>query len=97
MLSRGGARGVARSWTQRHADSENDLGGPSETMYFIGLDVHKKPATERSSDEDRRNIFLRPCLYCRERQTRPAIVSGVLKPVKKPGSECSVRVSDDVC
>jgi hypothetical protein len=24
------------------ADSENDLGGFSETMYFIGLDVHKK-------------------------------------------------------
>ena len=24
------------------ADSENDLGGSSETMYFIGLDVHKK-------------------------------------------------------
>jgi len=31
------------------------------------------------------------------RQSRPAIVSGVLKPVKKPGSEGSVRVSDDVC
>jgi hypothetical protein len=26
------------------ADSENDLGGSSETMYFIGLDVHKKSA-----------------------------------------------------
>ena len=25
------------------ADSENNLGGSSETMYFIGLDVHKKP------------------------------------------------------
>jgi transposase len=24
------------------ADSENDLGGSSETMYFIGLDVHKR-------------------------------------------------------
>ncbi|HZD48608.1 MAG TPA: hypothetical protein VE178_07665, partial [Silvibacterium sp.] len=24
------------------ADSENDLGGSSQTMYFIGLDVHKK-------------------------------------------------------
>ena len=24
------------------ADPENDLGGSSETMYFIGLDVHKK-------------------------------------------------------
>jgi hypothetical protein len=24
------------------ADSENYLGGSSETMYFIGLDVHKK-------------------------------------------------------
>jgi hypothetical protein len=67
-------------------------------MYYIGLDVHKKPATERGSDEDERNIFLRSYLLCcRERQARPAIVSGVLKPVKKPGSECSVRVSDDVC
>jgi transposase len=26
----------------READSENDLGGSSETMYYIGLDVHKK-------------------------------------------------------
>ena len=24
------------------ADSENNLGGSSETLYFIGLDVHKK-------------------------------------------------------
>jgi hypothetical protein len=24
------------------ADSENDLGGSSETRYYIGLDVHKK-------------------------------------------------------
>ena len=24
------------------ADPENDLGGSSETMYYIGLDVHKK-------------------------------------------------------
>ena len=24
------------------ADSENNLGGSSETMYFIGLDVRKK-------------------------------------------------------
>ena len=24
------------------ADPENNLGGSSETMYFIGLDVHKK-------------------------------------------------------
>jgi hypothetical protein len=26
------------------ADSENDLGGSSETMYFIGLDVHHRNA-----------------------------------------------------
>ena len=26
----------------RLADSENNLGGSSQTMYFIGLDVHKK-------------------------------------------------------
>jgi hypothetical protein len=24
------------------ADSENNLGGSSETMYYIGLDVHKR-------------------------------------------------------
>jgi hypothetical protein len=24
------------------ADSENDLGGSSKTMYYIGLDIHKK-------------------------------------------------------
>jgi hypothetical protein len=26
------------------ADSENDLGGSSDDMYFIGLDVHKRPS-----------------------------------------------------
>jgi len=41
------------------ADSENNLGGSSETMYFIGLDVHKKPATELCSDEDARNMTRR--------------------------------------
>ena len=42
------------------ADSENDLGGSSETMYFIGLDVHKKTisycvkdAAGRVQQEDR--------------------------------------------
>src|ERR1700741_4732225 len=39
MLSRRGARGDR---TQRRADSENNLGGSSETMYYIGLDVHKR-------------------------------------------------------
>src|SRR3974377_858464 len=42
MLGRRGARGVTKGRTKRAADSENNLGGPSETMYFIGLDVHKK-------------------------------------------------------
>jgi Transposase len=31
------------------ADSENDLGCSSETMYYIGLDVHKKPSDWTSS------------------------------------------------
>ncbi len=26
----------------READSESNLGGSSETMYYIGLDVHKR-------------------------------------------------------
>ena len=54
-------------------------------------------ATGHGPDEDARNTVKRSCSCCRERQSRPAIVSGVLKPVKKPGSEGSVRVSDDVC
>src|ERR1700684_857697 len=41
MVSRG-ARGVAKAELSCEADSENYLGGSSETMYFIGLDVHKK-------------------------------------------------------
>src|SRR5215469_11021111 len=42
MLSRGGARGVAKAGLSVEADPENYLGGSSETMYYIGLDVHKK-------------------------------------------------------
>ena len=33
------ARGVAKAELSDEADSENDLGGSSETMYYIGLDV----------------------------------------------------------
>src|SRR6201985_2298109 len=36
------------------ADSENDLGGSSETMYFIGLDVHKKSISYCVKDADGR-------------------------------------------
>ena len=32
------------------ADSENNLGGSSETMYFIGLDVHKKTISYCAKD-----------------------------------------------
>jgi hypothetical protein len=42
MLSHRGARGVAKAGLSDEADPENYLGGSSETMYFIGLDVHKK-------------------------------------------------------
>src|SRR5580698_10744287 len=41
MVSRG-ARGVAKAELSCEADSENYLGGSSETMYYIGLDVHKR-------------------------------------------------------
>ena len=33
---------LQRAEISAQADSENDLGGSSETYYFIGLDVHKK-------------------------------------------------------
>ena len=42
MLSQRGARGVAKAELSCEADSENYLGGSSETMYYIGLDVHKR-------------------------------------------------------
>src|SRR6201995_5816445 len=42
MLSQRGARGVAKAELSCEADSENNLGGSSETMYYIGLDVHKR-------------------------------------------------------
>ena len=77
------------------ADPENYLGGSSETMYFIGLDVHKKRETGRGPDRNARNI-VRRSYECRRRQTQPGIVSGVSKPDKKHGPECSVQVSDDV-
>jgi transposase len=32
------------------ADSENNLGDSSETMYFIGLDVHKKTISDCVKD-----------------------------------------------
>src|ERR1700684_3904610 len=41
MVSRG-ARGVAKAELSCEADSENYLVGSSETMYYIGLDVHKR-------------------------------------------------------
>src|ERR1700749_2094657 len=42
MLSQRGARGVAKAELSCEADSENYLGGSSKTMYYIGLDVHKR-------------------------------------------------------
>ena len=42
MLSRRGARGVEEAELSAEADSENNLGGSSETMYCIGLDVRKR-------------------------------------------------------
>ncbi|MGC1298105.1 MAG: hypothetical protein WA869_24000, partial [Alloacidobacterium sp.] len=33
---------LQRAELSGQADSENNLGGSSETMYFIGLDAHKK-------------------------------------------------------
>src|ERR1700716_2929627 len=42
MLSRRGARGVYKAELSALTDSENNLGGSSETMYFIGLDVDNK-------------------------------------------------------
>ena len=33
---------LQRAELSGQADSENNLGGSSETMYYIGLDVHKK-------------------------------------------------------
>ena len=52
------------------ADSENYLGGSSETMYYIGLDVHKKtnlvgsscersPAARRAAPETERSLATR--------------------------------------
>jgi hypothetical protein len=34
---------LQKAGLSREADPENGLGGSSETMYYIGLDVHKKP------------------------------------------------------
>src|SRR3954468_8336580 len=42
MFSHRGARVLQEAELSSQADSENNLGGSSETMYFIGLDVHKK-------------------------------------------------------
>src|SRR6516225_4626808 len=36
------ARCCKKAGLSDKADPENDLGGSSETMYYIGLDVHKK-------------------------------------------------------
>ncbi len=41
------------------ADSENYLGGSSETMYYIGLDVHKRlPAITTEGEEVKTSALL---------------------------------------
>src|SRR3954471_16645067 len=42
MFSHRGARVLQEAELSSQADSENNLGGSSKTMYYIGLDVHKK-------------------------------------------------------
>src|ERR1700752_2119575 len=42
MLSREEHEVLQRAELSGQADSENNLGGSSETMYYIGLDVHKR-------------------------------------------------------
>jgi hypothetical protein len=37
-------------WMLFETDSENNLGGSSDTMYFIGLDVHKKTISYCAKD-----------------------------------------------
>ena len=51
------------------ADSENNLGGSSETMYFIGLDVIVRTSASRSSQcalswaRPRTRVFLLTLTY----------------------------------
>src|SRR5215469_4322562 len=40
--SEGGAHGVQKAELNGNVDSENNHGGSSRHMYYIGLDVHKK-------------------------------------------------------
>jgi transposase len=42
LVERGGARGVQKAELNGDVDSENNQGGSSTDMYYIGLDVHKK-------------------------------------------------------
>jgi transposase len=42
VVERGGARGVQKAELNGDVDSENNHGGSSTDMYYIGLDVHKK-------------------------------------------------------
>jgi hypothetical protein len=39
-----------------HADSKNTFGGSSETMYFIGLDVHKKTISDGPGSMNRFSV-----------------------------------------
>ena len=41
---------VQRAELSDQADSEFNLGGSSETMYYIGLDVHKKTISYCTKD-----------------------------------------------
>jgi hypothetical protein len=44
---------LRKAGLSEEADPENNLGGSSETMYYIGLDVHKKPSDWTSSRRTR--------------------------------------------
>jgi hypothetical protein len=79
------------------ADSENNLGGSSDYV------LHR---TRRTQEARRLDLVQTRTEGTRLGDHSCAAESGshgprsslvFLKPVKKPGSECSVRVSDDVC
>ena len=67
-------------------------------MYYIGLDVRKKPSDWTPSRRERKeHDCAMMSVLQRGGSHGPRSSLVFFKPVKKPGSECSGRVSDDVC
>jgi hypothetical protein len=80
------------------ADSENNLGGSSETICITSdLMFTRSQRLNVVQTRTEGTYFCDHVCAAESGSHGPRSSVVFLQPVKKPGSECSVRVSDDVC